>query len=803
MSNIREYFNRQFQQLSFLNNSVREEFLKLDESVKQNVELFSKFPKPVRKFVKPSISETKKETIQSKPTSFVQSDKLFLNVQKRIGQLEKRYKNTNQIISGKITIGNLKGLNFKSLFPQTQKISQSSLDYSARDSINEVKLEQIKYMKDILELLNAKVPKTDEGTPTPQKKPPEESPLSWFKNVILGTALGALVPLVGGAFTKVGGIFSKAKGLLGKAPGKLLAWAGVATSAVHGFKTLKNAVSDFSKYSSQGHIAAAQSSLLYGTMGVTGDLFNAIGSIPSPASVPLLVLGTGLTTFAEKFRDTAKDEAAGYIGQAEAKSQQVAKLIQEKKEAGTFLEMRPNLSDPSDYFWEYRSGNKWLPVMDNGTGKKMSMMRGQDKIVPFSDGSGIQRYRIKTNTGIRDLEIDQSGKIVMRIPNIPNGVPVTSKESSTTARPVTPQAKPAVGAKSQSLTDPTIQKDLNAVDKDVSAFDRLFGKLSSIFETTELTKMSGSSFTGTSVGTIPSETVPTGTPGTVESNKAGDFTATRGNLTITRTEIQKQALANATFNNEMFLGQTNPKITSPFYKWRSADWYVSRFGKSKNHTKPHAHGGVDIGVPSGTKVRSLYSGKATVSKLGISVDTDRDIRLNYWHIQPSVKTGDSVVVGQELGTVYKDKYSTGPHLHFEVQSLEGLRQDKKVSPGAYVIDPAAWLADKDAPAHKFDLLPYTSQTAAFVKGTDGPRKIPAYAKGTSYVPEDMVARVHKDEIILTQQQAKKIKAEAKSRKPNISKMAELQEYNVFEDSDFWINTFMPALAEVVRMEYET
>ena len=56
MSNIREYFNRQFQQLSFLNNSVREEFLKLDESVKQNVELFSKFPKPVRKFVKPSIS---------------------------------------------------------------------------------------------------------------------------------------------------------------------------------------------------------------------------------------------------------------------------------------------------------------------------------------------------------------------------------------------------------------------------------------------------------------------------------------------------------------------------------------------------------------------------------------------------------------------------------------------------------------------------------------------------------------------------------------------------------------------------
>ena len=153
MSNIREYFNRQFQQLSFLNTSVKEEFLKLDESVKQNVELFSKFPKPIgKKFVKPSILETKKEIIQSKPTRFVQSDKVFLSVQKSIGQLEKRHKNTNQIISGKITIGNLKGLNFKSLFPQTQKISQSSLDYSARDSVNEVKLEQIKYMKDILEL---------------------------------------------------------------------------------------------------------------------------------------------------------------------------------------------------------------------------------------------------------------------------------------------------------------------------------------------------------------------------------------------------------------------------------------------------------------------------------------------------------------------------------------------------------------------------------------------------------------------------------------------------------------------------
>ena len=140
---------------------------------------------------------------------------------------------------------------------------------------------------------------------------------------------------------------------------------------------------------------------------------------------------------------------------------------------------------------------------------------------------------------------------------------------------------------------------------------------------------------------------------------------------------------------------------------------------------------------------------------------------------------------------------------YKVFARIGIKQDIKNLKKALEVKCKKVLADKDAPAHKFDLLPYTSQTAAFVKGTDGPREIPAYAKGTSYVPEDMVARVHKDEIILTQQQAKKIKAEAKSRKPNISKMAELQEYNVFEDSDFWINTFMPALAEVVRMEYET
>lgn len=793
---IREYFNRQYQQLSFLNTAVREEFLKLEDSVKQNANSFSQISSAkIRKdFVQIKNVQPKsaKSDVLQKPDNFT---KLLSGIQKRVTVLEKQQSKSITLSGGKFVFGNVKGFNIKSILPKTEKQSQSLMDYSARESANEIKHEQIRYMKDILELLNVKadLPGPDANV----KKPSEENPISWFKNAILGVAVGALAPLLGGAFAKITGIFSKAKGLLGKIKGgKMLGWAGVAMSAASAFSTMKNAWSDFKAYTGKGHIAAAQSSLLYGTMGVTGNLLNAIGSVvPMPAALPLIGLGSGLISFSEKFRDTAKDESEGFIGQAETKSQQVSKLIEEKKAAGTFLEMRPNISNPSSPYWEYKSGNKWLPIMDNATGSKLSMRSGKDRIIQTGDGTGIQRYKLKTDSGIRDLEIDPSGKIVMRIPNMPNGVPVTSSEKTLSRPSPAVQAKSGTAAKSQSITDPAIQKDLNAVEKDVSGFDKFVGAISGMFESKQLAKVADSKF----VSDASTEVGPALT-GSVSSSKAGDFSATRGNLTLTRTEAQKQALSDG-FNNEMFLGQTNPRITSPFYKWRSPDWYVAR---GINAKKAHAHGGVDIGVPSGTKVRSLYSGKARVVKgLGLSVDTDRDIRLNYWHIQPSVKNGDSVTLGQELGTVYKDKHSTGPHLHFEVQSLEGMRQDTKIDPGKYVIDPAAWLADKDAPANKFDLLPYKSQTAAFVKGTDGPREIPGYAKGTSYVPEDMVARVHKDEIILTKQQAQKIKAEAKSSKPEISKMASSNEYNVFEDSDFWINTFMPALAEVVRMEYDS
>lgn len=803
MGNIQEYFNRQFQQLAFLNTAAKEELVKLTEKVEDNKNLFSSIKLSKVKYQDLVILRENAEIVQTKSskvkeTVLKKSDtfsKILANVEKRVTQLERKAsKNTVTINGGKFVIGNLKG-SLKMTLPKTKKISQSELDYSARSATNEIKLEQIRYMKDIIDLLKVRG-KIDAEPVKPKKDKPEESsnPLDWFKKAVMGVAAGLIGPLLGASiFSKVGGVFSKAKGLIGKAGlGKILGWAGVATAAVGAVSTIKDAWADFQKYSAKGHVAAAQSSIIYGTMGVTGNLFNAIGSLaPFKAGLPLMALGSGLLWFADKFKQNAKDEDEGYIGQAETKTRQVTKLIEEKKAAGTFLEMRPNSKDPTDIFWEYRSGNKWLPIMDNATGSKLSMMRGRDKIIQSADGTGIQRYKLKTDSGFRDLEIDPSGKIVMRIPGVDKGVPVSSKESQPSPKPTTVTTTSPKSTKSAPLVDPKTQRDLNTVEKEVSVIDSFLGKISGVFKSTELTKMSGASFTQASE---PTTNVPSGATSTI----AGDFTATRGSLTLTRTEVQKKALQD-TSNNELFLGATSPRITAPFYRWRSPDWYIARGMNAKN---AHFHNGVDIGVPSGTKVRSVYPGIVKYSKLGVNVDTDKNIRINYWHIKPSVKVGDSVAVGQEIGTVFKDAHSTGPHLHFGVQSLEGLSQANKVDPTKYSIDPAAWLANKDAQAYTFDLLPYTSKTASFIPGSDKPREIAAYAKGTSYVPHDMVARVHKDEIILTKAQAQKIKAEAKSNKPQMSNFVATEEYNVFEDSDFWINTFMPALANVVKLEYE-
>ncbi len=64
--------------------------------------------------------------------------------------------------------------------------------------------------------------------------------------------------------------------------------------------------------------------------------------------------------------------------------------------------------------------------------------------------------------------------------------------------------------------------------------------------------------------------------------------------------------------------------------------------------------------------------------LGILTDTPVDLdcgthfaKLRYWHLKSfSVKVGDHVEVGQQIGVSDNTGYSSGNHLHFELQPMD-------------------------------------------------------------------------------------------------------------------------------------
>ncbi|PBC62137.1 peptidase M23 [Streptomyces sp. Tue6028] len=105
------------------------------------------------------------------------------------------------------------------------------------------------------------------------------------------------------------------------------------------------------------------------------------------------------------------------------------------------------------------------------------------------------------------------------------------------------------------------------------------------------------------------------------------------------------------------------------------------------------HTGIDFGAAAGTPFKAARDGTVTFAgwsngygnRVVIShgtIDGDQ-ISTTYNHMSAlSVRVGQKVKVGQQVGAVGSTGYSTGPHAHFEVQQN-----------GTYV-DPAPWLGLK-------------------------------------------------------------------------------------------------------------
>lgn len=91
------------------------------------------------------------------------------------------------------------------------------------------------------------------------------------------------------------------------------------------------------------------------------------------------------------------------------------------------------------------------------------------------------------------------------------------------------------------------------------------------------------------------------------------------------------------------------------------------------------HSGVDLAVPGGTIVQAVEAG--TVAFAGdqgeygnlVVVNHARGLQTRYAQLEGiTVEVGQTVVAGQQLGTVGQTGNATTPHLHFEVRSNSSL-----------------------------------------------------------------------------------------------------------------------------------
>ena len=106
------------------------------------------------------------------------------------------------------------------------------------------------------------------------------------------------------------------------------------------------------------------------------------------------------------------------------------------------------------------------------------------------------------------------------------------------------------------------------------------------------------------------------------------------------------------------------------------------------------HNGVDFGLATGTPVHACGAGRAVMARERIT--TGNTIVLEhlpgvfslYYHLSElSIREGDAVRAGQEIGKVGSTGLSTGAHLHWEVRS-GGVAVDPDVLVRAGVVDMA-------------------------------------------------------------------------------------------------------------------
>lgn len=151
-------------------------------------------------------------------------------------------------------------------------------------------------------------------------------------------------------------------------------------------------------------------------------------------------------------------------------------------------------------------------------------------------------------------------------------------------------------------------------------------------------------------------------------------TTTATTTTVTTTTMAAADLYILPFGNAVQKAYSDGK---PAYSLTMGDW--------------RTHDGVDFAGELGQKVKALADGKVTAVTENplwgtmITVDHGMEVISRYYGVKPAVKAGDSVKVGDALGTLVMIPCEAldAPHLHLEM-SVDGKTVDPVAAIGLEV-----------------------------------------------------------------------------------------------------------------------
>jgi murein DD-endopeptidase MepM/ murein hydrolase activator NlpD len=141
-------------------------------------------------------------------------------------------------------------------------------------------------------------------------------------------------------------------------------------------------------------------------------------------------------------------------------------------------------------------------------------------------------------------------------------------------------------------------------------------------------------------------------------------------------------------------GRTYSHVPKPSLPWGSiTSWYGTRTNPITG-AKGSFHSGIDIGAKAGTAIGAAYNGtvvgKGHNSSMGnwISVKDDNGKTHTYMHMISGAlpEVGDYVSQGQVVGYIGSTGNSTGPHLHYSVNTGSGYNRTTTVDPYEYMLN---------------------------------------------------------------------------------------------------------------------